>query len=50
MEPVDGAILVERRQALSNVGFRRGDPCVTFSRLGMGQGTLSFSKENPDPF
>jgi hypothetical protein len=24
--------------------------CASFSQLGMGQGTLSFSKINPDPF
>jgi hypothetical protein len=33
---------------MSAVKKQRG--ATVFSQLGMGQGTLSFSKNNPDPF
>jgi hypothetical protein len=43
-------ILVERRRAMGNVGIEEGARCAAFSVVGMGQGTLSFSKKYPDPF
>jgi hypothetical protein len=43
-------MVVERRRLMGNVGFEGAARCASFSVVGMGQGTLSFSKEYPDPF
>ncbi|TDR37099.1 hypothetical protein DES43_10324 [Aquamicrobium defluvii] len=39
------AFLVERGGPMGNVGFEGEARCASFSVVGMGQGTLSFSKE-----
>jgi len=49
-DPFADTILVERRRPMGNVGIEEGARRASFSRVGMGQGTLSFSKEYPDPF
>jgi len=35
---------VERGRPIGNVEFEEGARCASFSTVGMGQGTLSFSK------
>jgi hypothetical protein len=42
--------MVEPGRGIGNVGGEEAARCASFSQLGMGQGTLSFSKNNPDPF
>ena len=42
--------LVERRAAMSNVGFEEAARCASFSIIGDGAGNAVLQQKYPDPF